>query len=125
MRYFHTKKEAILNEMYVSPIGESGPTLTLALQGTTNIVLNPLNPHDASTHHVASLKNDLISQTQGFRIKIFMNCFNKNYSFFFICRPVHVIFIHYKSRIATAIRGFVVVEDDNGKFRLERVYYYA
>ena len=32
-----------------------------------------------------------------------------------------VIFIHYKSRIATAIRGlYILDEDDNGKFRFER-----
>ena len=35
---------------------------------------------------------------------------------------IEVIFIHYKSRIATAILQLVVDEDDNGKFRLERVY---
>ena len=40
---------------------------------------------------------------------------------FIIFHPLQIIFIHYKSRIARAIRGFVVDEDDNGKYRLERV----
>ena len=40
---------------------------------------------------------------------------------FFNFHLLQVIFIHYKSRIATAIRGLWMDEDDNGKFRLERV----
>ena len=36
-------------------------------------------------------------------------------------KSYQIIFIHYKSRIATAIRGLVVDEDDNGNLRLERV----
>ena len=34
-----------------------------------------------------------------------MELFNNIQYIFFICDPRQVIFIHYKSRIATAIRG--------------------
>ena len=40
------------------------------------------------------------------------------YQYMTIFKTQQIIFIHYKSRIATAI---VVDEDGNGKFRLERV----
>ena len=43
------------------------------------------------------------------------------YQYMAIFKPHQVIFIHYKSRIATEIRGLVVDEDDNGEFRHERV----
>ena len=47
-------------------------------------MVNILNPHDDLEHHFVPLKNDL---------------------FFYTCRSFQVIFIHYKARIATVIRG--------------------
>ena len=38
-------------------------------------------------------------------MKILMELFSNNNIFFFIRHPLQVIFIYYKSRIATAIRG--------------------
>ena len=46
--------------------------------------------------------------TKGFRTKIFMKLFyqfSNIWQFSLIFHPLQVIFIHYKSRIATAIRG--------------------
>ena len=48
---------------------------------------NPLNPHNALKHHFA---NEIV-----LKITVYV----------FIYHPLQVIFIHYKSRIATAIRG--------------------
>ena len=56
-------------------------------------LLIPSNHQDASKHHFPSVKNELISYIQGFKINIFVELFNNN-TIFFIC---HVIFIHYKS----------------------------
>ena len=56
-------------------------------------------------HHFASWKNDLIFWSLVVLGRHFSwNCF-KNNSIFFFCYPLEVIFIYYKSRIATAIRG--------------------
>ena len=54
-------------------------------------------------------------------MKIFMNLVYQYMAIFFILKPHQVIFIHYKSRIATANSRLVVDEDDSGKPRLERV----
>ena len=43
------------------------------------------------------------------------NWYTNTWQFSLIFKPHQIIFIHYKSRIAA------VDEDDNGKFRLERV----
>ena len=68
--------------------------------------LNPLSPHDALKHHFTSLKIDLIFlQPIGFRTKISMNFFTNKWSFSLMFKPHQNIFIHYKSSIATAIRG--------------------
>ena len=40
---------------------------------------------------------------------------------FFNFKPHQISFIHYKSRIAVAFSRLVVDEDDNRKFRIERV----
>ena len=69
------------------------------------IPLDPLSPHDALKHHFTSTKIDLISWNLVVWVRKFSwKCF-KNNSIFFICHPLQVIFIHYKSRIAAAIRG--------------------
>ena len=43
--------------------------------------------------------------TKGFRTKISMKLVNSTLQFSLIFKPHQIIFIHYKSRIATAIRG--------------------
>ena len=81
---------------------------------------NPLNPHDASKHNFVSLKNDLISAPNCFKNTIFhatLLIITRSFSF-----PTH-----FKSSSSTTSRELrqqfrlVVDEDDNGKFRLERV----
>ena len=73
------------------------------------MLVNPLSPHDASKHIFTSLKVDLISlQLRGFRREISMKLFHQHMAkltTFLIFYPLQVIFIHHKSRIATAIRG--------------------
>ena len=68
-------------------------------------LLNPLNPHDALKHLLASMKNYLIFNNHGFWNENFHESVLKITVYFFICHPLQVIFIHYESRIATAIRG--------------------
>ena len=67
---------------------------------------NPLSPRDALKNHFTSLKTDLIFQQ--LRIldwKFLCNWFTNTWQFSLIFHPLQVIFIHYKSRIAAAIRG--------------------
>ena len=72
----------------------------------TGNVFNPLSPYDALKHHFTSLESDLIFlQLGGFRMKLQWNWFTNTWQFPLIFHPLQVIFIHYKSRIATAIRG--------------------
>ena len=67
---------------------------------------NPLIPHDASKHHFTSLKTDLIFlQLEVLEWKFPWNCFTNRWQFSSSFHPLQVIFIHYKSRIAAAIRG--------------------
>ena len=67
---------------------------------------NPSNPHDALKHHFPSLKTDLISlELTVLERKFPWNWFTNTCQFSLIFHPHQVIFIHYKSRIATEIRG--------------------
>ena len=50
-------------------------TSLLILQKQSTLTINPLNPHDASKHQFAYLKNDLISYIYVFRIKMFLELF--------------------------------------------------
>ena len=43
--------------------------------------------------------------TKGFRTEISMKLVYQYIAIFFIFQPLQIIFIHYKSRIAIAIRG--------------------
>ena len=63
--------------------------------------LNPLSPHDALKHHFTYLKTDLIFLEQ----RVLERKFPQTRQFYLIFKPHQIIFIHYKSRIATAIRG--------------------
>ena len=68
--------------------------------------INPLSPHDALKHHFTSLKTYLIFLQLGVLERNFpWNWFTNTWQFSLIFHPPEVIFIHYKSRIAAAIRG--------------------
>ena len=94
---------------YLCSRGRAGVVLTpsachIGCCGLVNC-FNPLSPHDALKHHLSSLKNDLILWNLAVWSEFFYETVLKITVFFFICHPLQVIFIHYKSRIATAIRG--------------------
>ena len=73
---------------------------------TSWVIINPLNPHDALKHHFTSLKTYLIFPKLGvLEWKLPWNWFTNTWQFYLIFHPLQVIFIHYKSRIATATRG--------------------
>ena len=66
----------------------------------------PLSPYDALKHHFTSLKTDLIFlQPRVLEWKFPWNWFTNTMQFSLIFKPHQVIFIHYKSRIVTAICG--------------------
>ena len=68
--------------------------------------LNPLSPHDALKHHITSLKTDSIFLQLGVLERKFpWNWFTNTQQISSIFKPHQVILIHYKSKIATAIRG--------------------
>ena len=68
--------------------------------------INPLSPHDALKHNFTSQKTYLIFRQLGvLERRLPWNCFTNTWQFSFIFKPHLVIFIHYKSRIATAIHG--------------------
>ena len=66
---------------------------------------NLLSPHDALKHHFTSLKQTYFPTTKGFGTKILMKLVYKYMAIFLIFKPHQIIFIHYKSGIAAAIRG--------------------
>ena len=69
-------------------------------------LINPLNPHDALKHHFTSLKTDLIfQQPRVLERKFPKKWFANTSQFSLIFHSLQIIFIHYKSRIVTAIRG--------------------
>ena len=69
------------------------------------LTFNPLSPHDALKHHFTYLKTDLIFIQPKVLERIFpWNWFTITWSFSLIFQPHKIIFIHYKSRFATAIR---------------------
>ena len=69
-------------------------------------VFTPLSHHDALKHHFTSLKTHLISLQLGVLERKFpCNWFTNTWQFSLIFKPHQIIFIHYKSRIAAAIRG--------------------
>ena len=73
---------------------------------TGSYALNTLNPHNALTHHFTSLKTDLIFlQQRALERKFLLNWFTNTWQFSFIFKRHQIIFIHFKSRIAAAIRG--------------------
>ena len=85
----------------------AGSTLDVSMNYTTIFRhFNPLSPHDALKHHFTYLKTDLIfPQQKVLERKCPSNWFTDTWQFSVIFKPLQVIFIHYKSRIAAAIRG--------------------
>ena len=72
----------------------------------TVLRVNPFNPHDALKHHFTFLKTDLIFLQLGVLERKFpWKWFANTWQFFIIFNLLQVIFIHYKSGIATAICG--------------------
>ena len=68
--------------------------------------INSFNPHDALKHHFTSLKTNLIFlQQRVLERKSHENGLPIHGNFLEFFKPHQIIFIHYKSRIATAIRG--------------------
>ena len=68
--------------------------------------LNPLSPHDALKHHFTSLNTHLIL----LKLRVLEGKFPWNWpkntlQFKKKIQPLQIIFIHYKSGIAAAIRG--------------------
>ena len=73
---------------------------------TTLYSINQLSPRDALKHHFTSLKTDLIFlQPKVLKQKFSWNWFTNTLQFSLLFKPHQIIFIHYKSRIATAILG--------------------
>ena len=67
---------------------------------------NPLSPQDALKHHFTFLKTDLIFlQIRVLEWNFPCDWFTNSWHFFAIFKPHQIILIHYKSRIAIAIRG--------------------
>ena len=85
--------------------------------------LNPLNPYDASRHHFASLKNDLLSWKLSIsEKKISRKCLLITiYLFHFSPTSNHLLLPQVENCESNS--RLVVDEDDKGKFRLERVKY--
>ena len=67
---------------------------------------NPLGPHDALKHHFTSPKTDLIFLAPRLLEQKFpLNWFTNTWRLSLLFHPHQIIFIHYKSKIATAYRG--------------------
>ena len=91
---------------------------------TSSGLINPLSPHDALKHHFTSLKTDLIFQ----QLRVLERKFPKNW---FANRVYMTIFFNFsfasnhlhplQVKNCDSNSRLVVDEDDNGKFRLERV----
>ena len=78
------------------------------------LLLNPFNPHDASKHHFASLKHDLITKKfHGTVLVITIKNFHLTPALRHL-RPLQVENCDSNSRL-------VADEDDNSKFGLERI----
>ena len=74
-------------------------------------LFNPFSPHDALKHHLTSLRTDLIFlQQRVLERKFPWNWRPNTWQFSLIFKPHQIISIHYKSRIATAIRGLYWME---------------
>ena len=97
------------------------PASQQCLNMEKNPFVNPLSPHDALKHHFTTLKTDNFPTIDGFIMKISMKLVYQYMAIFFTfsltsnhLHPLQVENCDSNSRL-------VVDEEDNGKFRLERV----
>ena len=68
--------------------------------------INPLSHHDALKHHITSLETEIIFlQLRASEWKFPSSWFTNTLQFSVIFQQLQIIFIHYKSWIATALRG--------------------
>ena len=101
---------------------ETGYWITRMPTVPLNSLFNPLNPHDASKHHFTSLKIDLILlQPIGFRTKFPTKLVYQYMAIFFNFPPISNHLPPLQVENCGSNSRLVVEEDDNGKFRLERV----
>ena len=85
------------------------------------MTVNHLSPHDALKHHFTFLKTDLIfSTTRAFRTKISMKLVNQYMTIFINFSPT-LSHLHPLQVENCDSNSRLVVDEDNGKFRLERV----
>ena len=93
------------------------------LSAITHIyTFNPLSPHDALKHHSTPLKTYLIFFTaKGFRRQISSKLFHEYIVFFFNLPPISNHLHPLQVENCDSSSRLVVDEDDNGKFRIERV----
>ena len=87
-------------------------------------MINPLSPHDVLKHHFTSLKTDLIFlQLRVLEWKFPWSCFSNMWQFSLIFHPPQVTSqLHsLQGENYDSNSRLVVDEDDNGKYRLERV----
>ena len=91
---------------------------SLVINRSPSCQLNPLNPHAAPKHHSASLKNDLISHIQGFRMKNFDVAILIETIYFFNLPPTSSHLHPLQVENCESNSRLIV---DEGKFRLERV----
>ena len=91
------------------------------MQGQRNH-LTPLSPHDALKHHFTSLKNRFnFPTTSGFRMKNPMKLVHRYITILFTFPTTSNQFHPLLVKNCGSNSRLVVDEDDNGKFRPERV----
>ena len=90
--------------------------------GLNNLAVKGLSPHDALKHHFTSLKTDLIFlQMRDFRRKISMKLFYLYMAIFKNCSATSNHLHPPQVENCDSNLRLVVEENNNGKFRLERV----
>ena len=95
--------------------------LSLATGRWTGHPFNPLNPPDALNHHFASVKNDLISRDPLVLEQIIFKELFLKITYIFHLSPTSSHLPPLQIENCESNSRLVVDEDDNGKFRLERV----
>ena len=98
---------SLWNQTFANLAVKKTITTSISVIVQANKTINPIRLHDALKRHFTSLKTHLVFLQLGvLEYKFPWNCFTHTWQLFsFIFYPLHVIFIHYKSRIAAAIRG--------------------
>ena len=86
-------------------------------------MLNLLSPHDASKHHLASLEKIPNFLQLVVLVRQFLRKCLKNNTIFFHLSPTVSHLHSLQVENCDSSSRLVVDEDDNGKLRLERVYF--